>query len=119
MYFNNLLSSFQSHDIIAYTDDVTIVTHGNPLAERIKNMEHQLTFVHNWSEYNMLLINPSKFQAMILSPFVKKSHTFVISPASIQFGSSLIIIVENIKILDVTLTHDFCWKFTHQLYNAR
>ena len=58
----------------------------------------------------MLLINPWKYQAMIILPFLKKSHASVISPASVQFGCFVINIVESIKILVVTFMHNFSWN---------
>ena len=56
---------------------------------------------------------------MIVSPFIKKSYASVLSPASVQFGSSAINIFKSITILGVTFTHDFSWNLHASSYTMQ
>ena len=59
-YINDLLSSFDDLQALAYADDVSLVCHDDTKAEALAKLQLLLDKAYAWSVANLLCLNPSK-----------------------------------------------------------
>ena len=87
-YINDLLSSFDYLQALAYADDVSLVCHSNTKAEVLAKLQLQLDKTYAWSVANRLCLNPSKCVSIIFPSMARKLSE---SPtASLRVGESCI-----------------------------
>ena len=108
LYINDLLNTFPPGSVMAYADDVTIVTSGSSQAEVISRAEDALAQVQCWADDNGLVINPSKCTAMIVSPQVKKSSPITVD-LRLGKGGAHITTARELRLLGVIFTFDLNW----------
>ena len=54
-------------DIYNYADDNTLAFHGSNIRNVINTLEHAANIAIGWFQANRMIVNPDKFQAMLLS----------------------------------------------------
>ena len=106
IYFNDLLKTLPPDNVIAYADDVSLVCHGNSSSEANVNMQYLLNNLSVWADNYRLIVNPSKCQAMSISPSVKNNCT---PPPTLHLSTSTISTPSSVKILGVNITCDLTW----------
>jgi hypothetical protein len=67
--YNALLNlEFSSHTkIIAFADDLAILTHGKTLSEAQEYANSDLAKIENWARENKMQFNESKYKAMLIT----------------------------------------------------
>ena len=50
-----------------YADDNTLTSFGETFEDLIKNLEHDCEVALNWFRNNKMMVNPNKFQAILLN----------------------------------------------------
>jgi Reverse transcriptase (RNA-dependent DNA polymerase) len=107
LYINNLLNSITPGTVVAYADDITIVSSGCTPAEAASHAESVILHVYSWSTNNGLILNLSKCYTMFISCNSKQQHKA--SDFTIGLKSERIKAVDELKILGVLLTADLKW----------
>ena len=61
-----------------------------------------------WAYTNRLIVNPTKCQAMVISPNIRKKSANIM-PSPFLFENSKIDCVQSVKILGITISNDLSW----------
>merc|ERR1711937_239987 len=77
IFINDLTLFLKNSDLNNYSDDNSISAYQNTINELIKVLENESNIAIDWFKSNQMLVNPDKFQAIIINPkrSVNSSHT--------------------------------------------
>lgn len=67
IYINDLANLPLKSSLLMYADDVAVFASGPNLNDIINDMQHDLSLIINWSNYNKLTINFNKSNFMVFS----------------------------------------------------
>ena len=91
IFINDLTLFLKNSDLNNYSDDNSISAYQNTIDELIKVLEDESNIAIDWFKSNQMLVNPDKFQAIIINP--KRSdnsyHSLKIGEYEIQTQSSV------------------------------
>ena len=107
IYIDSLLRSLPADSVVAYADDVTLVSHCASPVECISSMQGLLNIVNFWSCTNLMAANSSKCITMFISPYIRK-RTDNISQC-VTLGNNTLAIVTKLRILGVDFSNDLSW----------
>ena len=105
IYIDSLLRSLSADSVVAYADNVTLVSHGASPVECTSNMQGLLNIVNSWSYINHMAANSGKCFTMIISLYIRK-RTDNINQCVTLGNNSLAIIVTKLRILGVDFSND-------------
>ena len=106
VYINDLLTSFDVIQTIAYADDVTLIASGDSKSTTITTLQAYLNTAYDWSILNKLCLNPAKCASMLLCPTKLKSDVLHETSASLYIGKTCIQYVFSMKLLGVIFSSD-------------
>ena len=86
IYIDSLLRSLPADSVVAYADDVTLVSHGASPVECTSNMQGLLNIVNSWFCTNLMAANSSKCFTMFISPYILNGRT--ISANVLHWGTT-------------------------------
>ena len=91
IFINDLTLFLKNSDLNNYSDDNSISAYQNTINELIKVLENESNIAIDWFKSNQMLVNPDKFQAIIVNPkrSDNSSHTLKIGEYEIQTKSSV------------------------------
>ncbi len=91
IFINDLTLFLKNSDLNNYSDDNSISAYQNTINELIKVLENESNIAIDWFKSNQMLVNPDKFQAIIINPKISdnSSHTLKIGKYEIQTQSSV------------------------------
>ena len=91
IFINDLTLFLKNSDLNNYSDDNSISAYQNTINELIKVLENESNIAIDWFKSNQMLVNPDKFQAIIINPkrSDNSSHTVKIGEYEIQTQSSV------------------------------
>ena len=92
--------------VIAYADDVTILTSGKALEQVFMNAEAVHANVIAWADMNGLIINASKCAVMIISPSIRN----ICNDAVVRLGMAMLHTVQDLHIFGITFKFDLKWS---------
>ena len=100
VFMNDMFCFMNNASLHNYADDNTISAYSNTLSELVKILENESEIAINWLRINKMIVNPAKFQAMIVS---KGKQNF--QDIKLEVNNQKIKVEENIKLLGVTIDH--------------
>ena len=68
LFINDLVFFLNNSDLSNYSDDNTLSTYQDTTADLIKVLENESLIAIQWFQNNDMIVNPDKFQAIILHP---------------------------------------------------
>ena len=107
IYINDLQNTMISTPRL-FADDTAVLIQANTLTELENKINRELENVVVWTRKNNLTINPTKSQAMILSPSLSKSNFAI----TIKLNSSILQVSNNINYLGVIIDSKLFLKNT-------
>ena len=110
IYTNDLLTSFDVIQTIAYADDVNLIASGDSKSTTITTLQAFLNTAYDWSILNKLCLNPAKCASMLLCPTKLKSDALHETSASLYIGKMCIQYVFSMKLLGVIFSSDLSWR---------
>ena len=66
IFLNDLLSTLKLSDLFNFADDNTISTTADNIDHPLLTLKHESELAAKWFTDNQMIVNPYKFQAMIL-----------------------------------------------------
>ena len=110
IYINGLFHILLFESVVAYVDDITIVTHGSTTAECACEMQRILDCTLPWCNMYGLTINFSKCDCLFISNRIKKMTAInMASLLNLVFRTTKIRITHEIKILGALLSNTLSW----------
>ena len=104
----SFVSSLRPTFVVAWVDDVALISCGSTLEESTKRAEEALARLLSWTKDYGFIINPSKCCTMTVSPFLRKTA----APSNnLHFGDGDVYIKATCKmrLLGVVFTPDLNW----------
>ena len=96
IFLIDLLSTLKSSDIFNFADDNSISTTADNIDHLLLTLKHESALSVKWFTDNQMIVNPDKFQAMILQNS-RNSKNY--EPVKLEIGSIKIEIKNNNKIV--------------------
>ena len=109
LYINSVFESLPTESVVAYADDITIVTHGDTAAEANNNMQNLLLVIDDWAANNLMAINTSKCFNMLISPYIRKRYDSIADDSRVTLGSVTLTSVTSMRILGVDFCNNLSW----------
>ena len=110
LYINPLLKIITQGSVLAYADDITIVSSGATLQEAKASSETALASICSWSASNGFIMNTAKCYTMYIAPCsrgpAENACNLKLNGAGFSIDT-----VGKLKILGVTITSDLNWSF--------
>ena len=66
LFLNDLLATLKMSELYNFADDNTISTASKNMSNFIQTLEKELKTAVDWFNQNKMIVNPEKFQAMLL-----------------------------------------------------
>ena len=109
LYINPLLNIITHGSVLAYADDITIVSSGATLQEAKASTKTALASIYSWSASNGLILNTAKCYTMYIAPC---SRGLAEDACNLKLNGSGFSIdtVGELKILGFTITSDLNWS---------
>ena len=87
-------------DLYNFADDNTILTTADNIDHLLQTLKHESELTVKWFTDNQMVVNPDKFQAMILQNS-KNSKNY--EPAKLEIGRAEIETKNAVKLLGITM----------------
>ena len=98
--FKYLLSTLKLSDFFNFADDNTISATAENIDHLLLTLKHESELAVKWFTDNQMIVNPDKFQAMILQNF-RNSKNY--EPDKLEIESTKIEIKNTVKLLGITI----------------
>lgn len=105
IYINDIVNCTNNATFVSYADDTTVFATSTSEKELERQSNNILLDLESWAGANHLRINTKKTKVVVYSP--KGKH---IAPISVNLGSTLIEIVDSVKILGVIFSKHLTWN---------
>lgn len=109
IYINDLFSSLENCDSVAYADDTSIIIHAKTMDELYIRAQRVINQTISWFKVNKLELNAKKTQYTLFSK--QKIST----DQKLFVGNEEILRVDSAKLLGVTISYNLNWK--EQVHN--
>ena len=100
IFLNNLLSTLKLSDLFNFADDNSISTTSDNIDHLLITLKHESELAVKWFKDNQMIVNPDKFQAMILQNS-RNSKNY--EPVQFQIESTKIETKNRVKLLGTTI----------------
>ena len=97
-FFNDLFYVTETANAHNFADDITLTTFANNIQNLIHLLESECSVAIKWFKDNKMIVNPGKFQAIILDK-KKNNHTQEI----IKIGKNVVKVKSSVKLLGVQI----------------
>jgi hypothetical protein len=108
IYINDMFDKLPSQSVVAYADDVTLMTSGDSAGAAAVELQSMLDVVNSWASNNRLSLNPLKCSSMCIAPTRKKTTSTPLNALCI--GGVNIPDAQTIKILGVIFSSNLDWQ---------
>jgi hypothetical protein len=95
-----------------YADDVILYCAAPTLQEVNNNLQNAINSINEWYTNNMLVVNASKSNAMIVTTRQRESHYVNKNDFIVKLGDGTLQVVDCCRYLGVELDKNLCWQ-TH------
>ena len=100
IFLNNLLSTLKLSDLFNFADDNSISATADNTDHLLLTLKHESELAVKWFKDNQMIVNPDKFQAMVLqNSRNSKNYEHV----KLEIGSTKIEIKNTVKLLGITI----------------
>ena len=100
IFLNDLLSTLKLSDLFNFVDDNSISTTADNIDHLLLTLKHESELAVKWFKDNQMIVNPDKFQAMILqNPRNSKNY----EPVKLEIGSTKIETKNVVKLLGIII----------------
>ena len=100
IFLNDLLSILKLPDLFNFADDNTISTTADNTDHLLLTLKHELELAVKWFTDNQMIVNPDKFQAMILQ---NSENSKNYEPAKLEIESAKIETKNTVKLLEIII----------------
>ena len=100
VFLNDLLSTLKLSDLFSFADDKTISTTADNIDHLLLTLKHESELAIKWFPDNQMIVNPDKFQAMILQNS-RNSKNY--EPVKLEIGSAKNETKNTVKLLGITI----------------
>ena len=100
IFLNDLLSTLKLSDFFNFADDNSISTTADNIDHLLLTLKHESEITVKWFKDNQTIVNPDKFQAMILQNS-RNSKNY--EPVKLEIGSTKIETKNTVKLLGITI----------------
>jgi hypothetical protein len=108
IYINTLLRQLSTENAVAYADDLTLITSSKSRQAAQDKMQYLLNQITTWAASHHLTINTDKCFILPISPAARPK--FIAGSPTLVINGTLLPVVDNVKILGLTLSHDLNWS---------
>ena len=124
IFLNDLFSTSKLSDLFNFADDNTISTTADNIDHPLLTLKYELELAVKWFQGNQMIVNPDKFEAMILQNS-RNSKNY--ESVKLELGSAKIDTKNAVKLLGITIDNllnfkdhisELCSKASMQL-NAK
>ena len=105
VYINDLINYIDGGDIVAFADDTSLIISSPDIATLKTATQRAISQLHNWCTINYMEINKSKTKCM----FFNVPNNF-----SVYYDNYLIEVVDNFKLLGITIDKLLTFKIHEQ-----
>ena len=111
LFINDLIFFIEKADIINYADDNTISAHAKSIPELIKLLENESEIAINWFRSNEMIVNPDKFQAIIINRNKKDDKEY-----TLNFDNKIVKTSKEVTLLGIDIDNNLNFnKHIHDL----
>ena len=100
IFLNDLLPTLKLSDLFNFADDNTISTTADNIDHLLLTLKHESELEVKWFTENQIIVNPDKFQAMILQ---NSRNLKNYEAVKLEIGSAKIETKNTIKLLGITI----------------
>ena len=100
IFHNDLLSTLKLSDLFNFADDNAISTTADNIDDLLLTLKHESELAVKWFTDNQMIVNPEKFQAIILKNS-KNSKNY--EPVKLEIGRAKIETKDTVKLLGITI----------------
>ena len=100
IFLNGLLSTLKLTDLFNFADDNAISTTADNIDHLLLTLKHESELAVKWFMDNQMIVNPDKFQAMILQNS-RNSKNY--EPVKLEIESAKIETKNTVKLLGITI----------------
>ena len=100
IFLNDLLSTLKLSDLFNFADDNTISATADNIDHLMLTLKHESELAVKWFTENQMIVNPDKFQAMILQNS-RNSKNY--EPVKLEIESAKIETKNTVKLLGITI----------------
>ena len=75
IFINDLLMSTKNSELYNFADDNTITSSSGTLSQLIKDLQSEGNNATDWFKMNNMIVNPEKFQAIIINKIGQNNNT--------------------------------------------
>ena len=104
VFINDLFFFLNKSDLHNFADDNTISAVATNIKELLTNLEKESKIAVNWFEDNNMIVNPDKFQAIILKKENNPSVPYVINVGKAQIKSET-----SVNLLGIEIDQKLCF----------
>ena len=110
IFFNDLLTVLKKSQPHNFVDDNTISAASKSIVNLLITLKNKSKIAVKWFRENNMIVNPDKFQAMVLQKQNKNSQTI-----SLNIDNKIIEITKSVKLL--CITNDRQLRYDEHIYN--
>ena len=111
LFINDLIFFIEKAGIINYADDNTILGHAESIPELIKLLENESEIAIKWFRSNEMIVNPDKFQAIIINRTKKDDKEY-----TLNFDNKTIKTSKEVTLLGIDIDNNLNFnKHIHDL----
>ena len=100
IFLSNLFSTLKLSDLFNFADDNTISATADNIENLLLTLKRELELAAKWFTENQMIVNPDKFQAMILQNS-RNSKNY--EPVKLEIESAKIETKNTVKLLGITI----------------
>ena len=100
IFLNDQLSTLKLSDLLNFADNNSISITADNFDHRLLTLKHESELAVKWIKHNQRIVNPDKFQAMILQNS-RNSKNY--EPVKLEIGSTKIETKNTVKLLGITI----------------
>ena len=105
LFINDIIYFITESDIINYADDNTISSSAKSIPELIKLLESESEIAINWFNNNDMIVNPDKFQAIIINKHKKEEQVY-----SLNFNNTQIETSSEVTLLGIEIDNNLSFN---------
>ena len=98
IFLNDLLTTLSMSELYNFADDNTISATSRNIDDLIKTLKHESELAVEWFRENKMIVNPEKFQAMILQKNESNNKSY-----RLEVGDDKIEISNSVKLLGINI----------------
>ena len=103
IFLNDLLATLKLSELYNFADDNTISATADNMDDLLYTLKHESEQAVRWFKENQMIVNPDKFQAMILEGSKSLKNY---EPLKVEIGNTQIEATDTVKLLGITIDNE-------------